>query len=605
MAQKGRWTATERSRVSRRRLLRGAIVGGGLSALAFAAACSGDSDGEAGSEQGQAGSADGTATKTAGTQEAKPGGVLKTPLAYDPETLDPIRTKSFRTSVVAAYTYSRLLRFKTGDGEPSDGSVVPDVAIKWEQPDPMTVIMEIREGMKFDQRAPTNGRTLTTEDVTLSWEKYATESTYRSDLVHAANPDASVTSLRALDDKRIEIKTAFPDAQLLPVLAFPFNFWILPKEAFAGGFDPATTMRGTGPWTLESYQPSVALRFKKNPNFYDAPKYPLADAIDVPIIVDNAQAIAQFQAKNLYWGGVPVIDIASLHKDLKDTRVDLDPPTTSGNSISFSWRESNPYRDKRVRQAISMLIERDTFIRLFNDVEAFESAGVKLNTYWNSPLSAGFGPFWLDPKSDSFGESGKNFKHNVAEAKKLLAAAGYPDGFEAPFTFVAGTTYGRDWGQRAEALMSMLSQGGIRTKANAIDYTSVWIPQYLRSQGDFDGMAMYPNGARGDPGQWVGVFLASSGANNQSGKMFPELDSFIEKQRGELDRDRRIAVFQDMQRWCGENMPIVPQAGHTEVPGLSWKALHGPEQYSAWPGDSYSSGVDLYPYYWLEDSLRG
>ncbi len=132
----------------------------------------------------------------------------------------------------------------------------------------------------------------------------------------------------------------------------------------------------------------------------------------------------------------------------------------------------------------------------------------------------------------------------------------------------------------------------------------MWVPRFLRAHGDFDGMAMYPNGARGDPGQWLFVFLHSAGANNQAGTNFPDLDALIEKQRKELDRDKRIEIFHDIQRYCTEHKVIVPQGGHTESPTLSWKGLHGPDEYHPWPGNQ-SFGVELVPYFWTDDALRG
>lgn len=586
--------------LNRRRLLRGAAGGTGVSALLLAA-CGGDGDKSSGGQIEVGGG-----VKTTDTDSAKPGGTLRYVLAYDVDTLDPIRTKSFRTQVVGSYTYSRLLKYKHGKGEPGNGEVEADSILKWEQPDPLTLIMTLRDNMKLDQRPPTNGRVLTTEDLVLSWEKYEADNVYKADLSRAASKNAPITSFKALDDKRIEIKSAFPDAQLIPVLAFAFDVWILPKEAFNGGFDPATTMRGTGPWTLERYLPSVGWSFKKNPNYYDAPQYPLADGVEIPIVTDTAQAEAQFKARNIWWGAVPATDILSVYGGLKDqTRIDLEPPPVTGPAISFSWRENSPFRDKRVRQALSMMIDRDTFIEVFNDLKKFQAAGVKMRSYWTAPYGAGYGPFWLDPKDSAFGPSANNYKLNIDEAKKLLTAAGFPNGLETTMTWVAGSTYGRDWDQRAETLMAMLSRGGIKVNANPVDYSAVWVPQYLRAAGNFDGLAMYPNGARGDPGQWLGVFLSSAGANNQVGKMFPELDALITKQRAELDRQKRIAVFHDIQRWCADNMPVSPQGGHTDSPSLAWKGLRGPGIYSPWAGNSYSYGVELYPYYWIEDSLRG
>ncbi|MGD9895269.1 MAG: ABC transporter substrate-binding protein, partial [Dehalococcoidia bacterium] len=431
----------------------------------------------------------------------KPGGIYRTLQDEDLASFDPLEARTAITNTIAGFAYSRLLKFKMGEGRLADGTLEADAVTKWEQPDETTILLRLRDSMKFEQRSPTNGRTLTTEDVVLSWEKFAASAAYRGDLAQSANPSAPITSFQASDANQIMIKTAYPDAQLLPSMNFWGGLWILPKEGLTGGFEPATTMRGSGPWILEQHQASVGFSFKKNPNYYGVPGQPLLDGVEVPIITDAAQASAQFKAKNLHGGSpsaVPTTDIVAFYRDLKGTRIDMEAPPVGGPTISFSWRENNPYRDKRVRQAMSMLIDRDAYIDLFYDLKNFQSADVEMRAYWNTPLSAGWGPFWLDPKSDAFGSNGKYLKRDVGEAKKLLAAAGYADGFETPFTYVAGSNYGRDWGQRAEALMAMLGEGGIRCQANAIDYRSVWIPSYLRNHGDFDGMAMYPNGSRGD-----------------------------------------------------------------------------------------------------------
>ena len=603
---KGRYQprSANRDALSRRRFLAGAGAAGG-SAL-WLAACGGD--GKSGTTTGATGGTPAAgvvsgATATAGEQ-AKPGGTLKIAVSYDVDSFDPLTTKKFTTWNIAAFTYSRLVKFKTGMGGFADGSVVPDAMAKWEQPDETTLLMTLREGMKLDQRPPTGGRTLTVEDVVLSWQHFEKDAVFKSDLSNAANKEAPIVSFRGIDSKTIEIKTAFPDAILLPVLGFGYDFWIVPKEALTGGFDAKTEIRGTGPWVLDRYQPSVGFGFKKNPNYYDAPQYPLADAVDLPIIVDAAQAISQFKAKNVYAGAVPATDILSVHKDLKDTRVALDAPGTGSHQIGVSWRPNSPFRDVRVRQALSMLIDRDTFLEVFSDVKSYQAAGVNMRGYWSIPYGAGNGPFWLDPKDAKFGPSAKYLKHDVAEAKKLLTAAGYPDGLEFPLTFITSAEYGRDWGQRAEAIQSMWAKGGVRARANPVDYTAVWAPQYLRSHGNFDGVGTYSNGGRPDPGLFVQVFLSSAGANNLVANNFPELDQMIVRQRRELDRNKRIALFHDIQRYCAENMPLIPQAGHTETPTLSWSGLRGPGQVFDWPGNTSSSGIELYPYYWLDDSLR-
>jgi peptide/nickel transport system substrate-binding protein len=586
-------------RVGRRKVLAGSAVGGLGLAAASVVGCGGGSKGS--------GSSSSSAANTAySLDKAQPGGTLRFLTTYDVDTLDPIVAKSFKTNYIAGFVYSRLLKFKAGINGLATGEVEGDAAATWENPDDTTLILHLRPGMKYDPRPPTNGRVLTSEDVVASYEKYAASSAYRTDLVNSLNKSAPITSLRAIDSSSIEIKSAFPDATLLSVLAFAFEIHVLPKEAYSGGFDPNTEVRGTGPFTLEKYTPSVGWSFKKNPSFYGAPKLPLMDAIEMPIIADQAQAEAQFKAKNVWFGAVPAVDILSFKNELPDTRINLGGPGAGGPTLSFSWRPSQPFKDVRVRRAMSMLIDRNAFIDTFNDVQNFKSAGVTMRPYWSSPVGAGFGAYWLDPQDDKkFGASNQYFKLNIDAAKQLLSAAGVSSSTQIPLTTLATVDYGRDWSQRAEALAAMLSKGGLNVKINAVDYSSVWIPSYLRSHGDFDGIAMYPNGNRADPGQWLNVFLASTGANNQVATQFPELDDMIAKQGRELDHTKRVALIQDIQRYLVENMVTVPQGGDVDAPGLSWNGLNGPGNVFVWAGNTYSVGGETYPLYWIDNRLKG
>ncbi len=596
MTSSNYWERFARQRVSRRRVLQAG------SALAFVAAgsrfvgCGGTNKSTSGP---------GATISPAGTPQ--PGGILKSSNAADVATFDPIRTMDFTTSILAGYVYNRLVKFKTGFGELADGTVIGDAVESWEQPDDVTLVMHVRQGMKLDENPPTNGRVLDANDIVQSWQAFASDSPYRSELANSVSQQAAIVSVDAVDQQTVQIKAAFPDAQLLPTLAHAYYVWILPKEAFNGGFDPAKEIHGAGPWLLESHQPSVGFTLKKNPNYYDAPQYPLADGVTGPIILDTAQVEAQFKAKNIYSllpTSIPMADMLSLQSETGNTYLSFGQPSCEATSIGVSGKPDSPFRDVRVRQAVSMLIDRDTMLDVFSDLKAFQDAGYPMNGYWSSPLASGYKDYWLDPKGNDFGDSAKYYQHNVSEAKALLSAAGYGNGLEIQFTFLAGPQYGRDQSQRAEALMSMLADGGVKCKANPVDYVTVWVPQYLRAYGNFDGAAMYATGSRADAGQWFTTFFSSAGANNVVGTNYTDLDAMIANQRREFDRDARIKLMQDIQRYCAENMPSIPESGQVNAPSLTWNGVHGVGDVHTWPGNPWALGSEAMPYIWLDASLR-
>ncbi len=587
-------------RIHRRSVLRGGSLGalGVLSAslLGCSADDADDSDASPTSTSGQ----------STGTGGVTPGGTLRLAISYDVNNYDPIRTNEFTANRFADFVYSKVFKFAVGEGEFASGAVEGDAISEVEQPDELTYLLRLREGMTWDERAPTSGRDLTARDVVASWEVFKDGSAYRTDLVHDLNPQAPIVSLEEIDDSTIEIKTAFPDAQLLPTMAhYLSGLWVMPEEAFSGAFDPSSESRGSGAWILEKHNPSVGFEFKRNPNWYGGPEQPYVDRINLSILTDAAQGESQFRSRNIHLGGIPQQNLLIASRELEGSRVDLSAPAANGPAIQFSSRPGSPHRDVRVRRALAMLIDRDAFIETYYELSDLQDAGLNATGYWSSPIGAGYGPYWLDPRGNDFGSAAQYLEYNVPEARKLLEAAGYPE-LELDYTFNAGSHYGTNWESQQEFVTSMLSAGGVRVRSRPIDYTTEFIPNWLRAKGDWDENAVCPNinGGRGDVGQWLSVFLSSAGANNQVSTHYPELDALIEAQRQEFDLDARVAKVHEVQRYCVENMVTLPYGGSVEAMSISWSGLHGPDTLFSWPG-SGNPATEVYPSYWLEPALQG
>src|SRR5215217_4784746 len=210
--------------------------------------------------------------RAADPPEPRRGGVFRSLLDEEPATLDPITPSGGVGNQIAAFAYSRLVRFRVGRGARADGTLEGDLAEAWEQPDAATLVLRLRAAARFDPRPPTVGRAVDATDIVASWEAFAARGTYRTDLATAADKDAPILALRAAGDRVVALTLAGPDAQMLPTLASRFGLWVLPREAFAGGYDPALEARGSGPWLLERVQPSVGFSFRANPTWYAAPE---------------------------------------------------------------------------------------------------------------------------------------------------------------------------------------------------------------------------------------------------------------------------------------------------------------------------------------------
>jgi peptide/nickel transport system substrate-binding protein len=515
-----------------------------------------------------------------------------------------------------------LVKYDIGTGgQNAPGSVTGDLAESIEQPDELTHIFKLRPGVKWDARTPTSGRILDSEDVTTTWAHYKDTSAYRASLSNDVSDNAPIISLDAVDGLTLEMKLAFPDALVLPIMAWYLSgIWVYPVEAFNGGFDPANDMRGTGAWLLDEYSPAVKFTYKKNPDWFMGPELPYFDAIERPIIEgDPAQAEAQFRAKNIYMGGPLAQNFPIIVKEVKGTEIVTGTPSFSGSTFGMNRTPESGFNDIRVRHALSMSIDRDTFVDVIDDPAQFEELGITLNTYWNTPLSAGYGAFWLDPKGPDFGPSAKYLFHDVAEAKKLLDAAGYDDGTPFEFDLIfPGTRYGRDWPTRAETMQAMAAEAGIKAHLWVVDYTTEWIAKpptgVFRTFSIFEGrdgrksaVTYRPNGGRSSPGEWLNVFHQSTGSNNEVGENYPELDALITEARGISDFEQLVAKMHDIQRHMMEDqttIPVFPQVDNTTI---RWEGLNGPGDLRAWGGGVTGRNNqfrEIWPQFWLDDSLK-
>src|SRR6185369_2817836 len=126
----------------------------------------------------------------------------------------------------------------------------------------------------------------------------------RLDLVNEAAPSAPVLSFSKIDAMTIQFKLARPFAPLLTTFARPNAgyFYVLPKEGRDGAIDFLKYQFGAGPFYIDRFEPSVGLTLKRNPNFElrDEYKRPFVETVELPLVRETAQAMAQYRAGNVF-----------------------------------------------------------------------------------------------------------------------------------------------------------------------------------------------------------------------------------------------------------------------------------------------------------------
>src|SRR5688572_6831369 len=299
------WDRVLFRRVSRRRGL--ATLGAGAAAAAFLAACGSDDEGGTSTPGGNGGASGGTSglvSEITDTSDvAKRGGVIKWYSSSEPNHFDGGVQGQAQLNVFNGLAYGSLVQNKPGYKQnASNTEVVPDLAESWEfAPDGLSVTFKLRSGVKWQNLPPVSGRPFDAEDVVANWTRYEAKGGNKAANSNKANPNAPIVSVTATDRSTVVYKLAQPTSFILQRLATMTTGEAgtqMPRET-DNGFDPRTGQIGTGGFILDTYEPSVRLLYRRNPDYWNT-KEPYADTLEMPLLSQYPSALAQFQTGNLY-----------------------------------------------------------------------------------------------------------------------------------------------------------------------------------------------------------------------------------------------------------------------------------------------------------------
>ncbi len=607
MALSNYWTGLTQRRLSRRRAL--VATGGAAAAAAFLAACGG-SDKNSSGGKAPVDKSGLLYTPVETTANAKPGGTLKNYMNADILHFDNLLSNQAQVlGSFAQISYLRLVGWQTAKyPKEADGSVTGELAESWEiSPDKLQITFKMRPGIKWDPRPPTNGRMVDTSDVIFSWNKFTSGinpggSSYLYNATSA--PSAPIESMTAPDLKTIVIKLHTPDASVLPQLTSA-QFSPHPKES-DGGFNPRTEVRANGPWFVDEYVPSARLNFKRNPDFYikDRPFY---DKLETPIVPDAATRLAQFHVGNIH---TDVFDgaqdqVVAAKKDLPQTLM-LQASSYPERDIwrgTFGWEGNSPFKDQRVRQALSMLIDREAYMDALDNRKGFRDSGLELPVKYGTVIGAGWNGYYIDPTDEKeFGPTGKYLKFNLDEAKKLIAAAGFSNGFEFDFYWNNSGNF-PIYNRIIEVYNAMFMDGGLKPKLIgkstndlADDYSNIYASNEFKAgtKKGFNGFLMRTDRPFGAPS------LATYGTMNKNGSYYeglatangrvqdgdPKVNDLTEKIRGEFDLQKQQALVQELVKYFTGQMYYIPQVSQAKSYSLWWPVIQNVGVFDSSPNES-------------------
>lgn len=484
-----------------------------------------------------------------GKQAATEEQVLTYNLMTEPETLDVATATGKIEATVQMAMFEGLVRLD------ADQQPVPGMAETWEISD---------DGLKYTFHLRdakwTNGDPVTAGDFEFALKRLlnpdtAAEYSYQAFYIkngekyNAGECSADEVGIKAVDAKTLEIELESPTPYFLSLMAFPNLYPVNQKVVEEHPEDwhaHVETLVSNGPFKIVNWEHQQKIELVKNPDYWAADDVKL-DKIVMTMVESATTELSMFDANQ--------IDIAE-DPPLEEIRRLLDEGTATmypdlGVYYYMFNVKSEPFDDPRVRKAFAMAIDRQALID--NVTLAFQKPAFAVV------------PFGLPDAvpGDDFREKGGNsyFVEDIAQAKQLLAEAGYPDAKGLPEIKILYNTH-EGHQKIAEAIAEMWKQN---LGANVTLSNQEW-GVYLNSRkvGDYQVARAGWGADYTDAMTFLDMWMTDSG-NNQTNWGSPEYDRLIKEAKVNPDPAVRIKAMHDAETILMEELPIMPIYFYTNV----------------------------------------
>jgi peptide/nickel transport system substrate-binding protein len=469
-----------------------------------------------------------------------------------PGWFDPAETAGTITPYMVMYALHDAM-VKPMPGQPQ----APSLAESWSaSEDALTYEFVVRSGAKFH-----NGDAVTAEDVKFSFERYrgASHQMLRERVAAVETPDARRV--------RFKLKQPWPDFLTFYVEATGAG-WIVPKKYVERvgeeGFKKAPV--GAGPYRFVSFTPGLDLVMEAFDQYWR--KTPSVKRLVFKMIPDESTRLVALKR-----GEVDIIYAlrGELAEELARSKGLTVKPIISKATFwlyfADQWDAKSPWHDQRVRRAANLAIDRDTINQALTLGQSKLTGSIIpdiFEYYWQPPVPA------YDP----------------AEARRLLAEAGYPKGFDAGEYYCDGS-----YSSLAEAVLNNLQEVGIRSKLRPLE-RAAFFKGY--AEKGLKNIIQGGSGSFGNAATRLDAFVVKGGAYVYGS--YPDIDALFQEQQSELDRTRRAATLHKIQQLVHERAIYAPLWRQALINGVGPRI--GESGLGLIPGHGYSSPYE-------EVTLRG
>lgn len=452
---------------------------------------------------------------------AKPGGTIRVGLDQPTGAIDPVTLADPPGIGVLSQVGEYLLADDTGKGLRSA------LAVSWQSDSTAKVwTFQLRKGVRFH-----GGRILSSKDVVASFER----------LIDPANGSAALSAykgllskgaVKAVDENTVAFTLDVPNGN------FPFyvssdvaNAVILPAD-YAGNFEK--TFPGTGPFKLESFRPKRGASFVRNPDYWGEKALP--DRVEITFYDDPQAQLIGLRAGQLdvipIPGSGPAVQAIANNPAFRILSI----RTSNYDELHFRT-DQTPFKDKRVRRALALSIDREAIVRNFLKGRA--------DLGNDSPFAPVF------PSTDP---SVPQRTQNLAEAKRLLAEAGVPNGFAITLT----TERAYEIPNYSVLIQNFAKQIGIDVTLNVLPQDNYYgAATFGRSNWLDSTLGITDYGHRGTPDIFLNATLKSSGTWNAAHFDNASYDALVKQYSAALDLKSQRLAANRIQTLLLDETPVV------------------------------------------------
>ena len=450
--------------------------------------------------------------------------------------LDPVLNDN-NTDIWVLTSLNSGLLAPTHDGK----GVQPGLATSWgASADGKTFTVTLRPGTKFADGSP-----VTAEDVVWSLDRARDPKAGTWNFLLA-----SIDKVTAESADKVVLSLKNPDPSLPAALA-TFNAAIMPKKLFEASKGANDEERahsfaehpvGAGPFMLDSWQRGSKMVLKRNPYYWgkdaSGAALPYLDEVDMTVVPDDATRILQLKA-----GQVDATEFVPYEraKELSgDPKLTMDLfPSTKVTYVQLNARPKlndgspNPLADEKVRQALNYALNKKAVIQIVT-----HGLGAPMQSYMPSttPLYTALGPVYA---------------YNMAKAKSLLAASGYPKGFNLVALSQAGNA---DDVSTLAAMQQMWAPLGVKLSIQQMDLVSLDAHYH---KYDFQMRTGYWTNDIADPNEITSYFAYYPNIQCQySGWKSDRIDALYDQSQVEQDPAKRAAQYKEIQQTFVQGAPM-------------------------------------------------